>query len=180
MVARSRLKGSEFTETTQFINLISTAENAYWIWSPPARICAWPSARKIRPVSSWSYSRSSWNWGALSPLDIYQAEQTLASRKLDVAQAKFRLAELEDTLRKQIGADLDPSARTIPIVLTETVDVPDTTEAIDRERWWQKATYPPRTRPEGGDPEPGYRRSFARSRPQCAASEPGVDRELHR
>ena len=49
--------------------------------------------------------------GALSPLDIYQAEQTMASRKLDVAQARFRLAQLEKTLCvSRSGADLDLEA----------------------------------------------------------------------
>jgi outer membrane protein len=145
MVARSRLKGSEFNQTTQFINLISTAENAYWdVVSARENLRVAISAEDTAG-EFLKLQQKQLELGALSPLDIYQAEQTYASRKLDVAQAKFRLAQLEDTLRKQIGADLDADARKMPIVLTETVDVPNATDAIDREAMVQKATS---TRPD--------------------------------
>jgi len=145
MMARSRLKGSEFNQTTQFINLISTAENAYWDLVSAREnlrvaISAEDTAGKFLELQ-----QKQLELGALSPLDIYQAEQTMASRKLDVAQAKFRLAQLEDTLRKQIGADLDADARRLPLVLTETVDVPATTDPIDREATVLRATT---TRPD--------------------------------
>jgi len=145
MMARSRLKGSEFNQTTQFINLVSTAENAYWDLVSAREnlrvaISAEDTAGKFLELQ-----QKQLELGALSPLDIYQAEQTMASRKLDVAQAKFRLAQLEDTLRKQIGADLDADARRLPLVLTETVDVPATTDPIDREATVLRATT---TRPD--------------------------------
>ena len=145
MIARSRLRGSEFNQTTQFINLISTAENSYW-----DLVSARENLRVVLSAEDTAgkfleLQQKQLELGALSPLDIYQAEQTMASRKLDVAQARFRLAQLEDTLRKQIGADLDPDARKIPLVLTETVDVPATTDPIDREATVQKATA---TRPD--------------------------------
>lgn len=145
MVVKSRLRGSEFNQTAQFINLISTAENAYWDVvaareSLRVALSAEDTAGKFLELQ-----QKQLELGALSPLDIYQAEQTLASRKLDTAQAKFWLAQLEDALRKQIGVDLDPEARKLAIELTETVDVPDTTEAIDREQMVQKATA---TRPD--------------------------------
>jgi outer membrane protein len=47
----------------------------------------------------------------------------LATAELSVSQAKFTLAQKEDALRKQISVDLDPKVRTLPIVLTETVDI---------------------------------------------------------
>ncbi|MEO8592180.1 MAG: TolC family protein [Candidatus Solibacter sp.] len=146
MIARSRLKGSQFTQTTQFINLVSAAENAYWdVVSARENLRVAVSAEGTAN-EFLKLQQKQLELGALSPLDIYQAEQTYASRKLDVAQAKFRLAQLEDTLRKQIGADLDPQARHVPIVLTETVDVPASAEvAIDREAMVQQAV---NTRPD--------------------------------
>jgi len=145
MVARSRLKGSEFNQTSQFITLISNAENAYWdvvLARENLRVAlsAEDTAGKFLALQQQQLEL-----GALSPLDIYQAEQTMASRKLDVAQARFRLVQLEDILRKQIGADLDPSARSLPIVLTETVEVPTTSDAIDREEMVTRANT---TRPD--------------------------------
>lgn len=145
MVARSRLKGSEFNQTFQFINLISTAENAYWDVVAAREnlrvaISAEDTAGKFLELQ-----QKQLELGALSPLDIYQAEQTMASRKLDVAQARFRLTQLEDVLRRQIGADLDLDARKIPLVLTETVDVPAEADPIDREAAVAKAST---TRPD--------------------------------
>ncbi|MEO8372656.1 MAG: TolC family protein [Candidatus Solibacter sp.] len=139
MVARSRLQGSQFNQTTQFINLISAAENAYWdVVSARENLRVALSAEDTAG-KFLELQQKQLELGALSPLDIYQAEQTFATRKLDVAQARFRLAQLEDTMRKQIGADLDAEARKLPIVLTETVDVPTATDPIDREPMVQKA-----------------------------------------
>jgi len=59
--------------------------------------------------------------GAMSPLDIFNPQQQYATAEIGVSQAKFRLAQVEDALRKQISADLDPDVRKLPIVLTETV-----------------------------------------------------------
>jgi outer membrane protein TolC len=75
--------------------------------------------------------------GALSPLDIYNPQQQLATAELSVSQAKFALQQKEDALRKQISLDLDPNLRAIPIVLTETVDV--AAPALDTEQEVNKA-----------------------------------------
>ncbi|MCX6633264.1 MAG: TolC family protein [Candidatus Solibacter sp.] len=145
MVVKSRLRGSEYNQKTQFINLISAAESAYWdVVSARENLRVAMSAENTAGEFLKLQQRQL-ELGALSPLDIYQAEQTMASRKLDVAQARFRLAQLEDALRKQIGADLDPDARKLAIVLTETVEVASTTEAVDREQMVQLATS---TRPD--------------------------------
>jgi outer membrane protein TolC len=78
--------------------------------------------------------------GALSPLDIYNPKAALAAAEVDVSQAKFSLAQTEDMLRKQIGADLDPDVRQLPVVLTETVDLGASESlATDREAAVQKA-----------------------------------------
>ena len=71
--------------------------------------------------------------GAMSPLDIYQPQQVYATAEIGVSQAKFSLAQAQDALRKQIGADLDPQIRNLPIELTETV-LPPTDTAPDRRR----------------------------------------------
>jgi outer membrane protein TolC len=55
-----------------------------------------------------------------------------------VTQARFRLQATEDVLRRQMGADLEPRVRTLPIVLTEGVEPPVQT-AIDREQMVDKA-----------------------------------------
>jgi outer membrane protein TolC len=76
----------------------------------------------------------------LSPLDIYNPQQSLAAADLTVSQAKFNLLQAEDGLRHQMGADLDPEIRQLPINLTEAVDLgPADSIAVDAEREVSKA-----------------------------------------
>jgi outer membrane protein TolC len=81
------------------------------------------------------YMQKQLDLGALSPLDIYNPQQSLAAADLSVSQAKFSLAQVEDVLRHQMGADLEPDVRTLPIVLTESVDLgPAESAPVDREQ----------------------------------------------
>jgi outer membrane protein TolC len=78
--------------------------------------------------------------GALSPLDIYNPQQNLAAADLSVSQAKFALATAEEALRHQVGADLDPQVRNLPINLTESVDLgAGDSLTVDREQSVEKA-----------------------------------------
>src|SRR5207249_9565338 len=45
--------------------------------------------------------------------------------EISVSQSRYFLQQREDALRKQMGADLYPLFRLMPIVLTETTNVPD-------------------------------------------------------
>src|SRR5206468_2437194 len=77
--------------------------------------------------------------GALSPLDIYNPQQQFASSKIGVSQTQYFLKETEDALRRQIGADLDPQIRMLPLALTETVSPDVQAPAIDPEKEVAKA-----------------------------------------
>jgi len=78
--------------------------------------------------------------GAISPLDIFNPEANVAAADLAVSQARFTLLQAEDALRQQIAVDLDPQLRTVPIELTEPVEIPASAAvAVDRERAVQKA-----------------------------------------
>ena len=140
MQAQSNLKISEFQLRSQLLNLINTAENAYW-----NVILARETLRvkeKARDTANeyMKYMQQQLDLGALSPLDIYNPKAALAAAEVDVSQAKFALAQTEDMLRKQIGADLDPDVRQMPIVLTEIVDLGASESlAVDREASVQKA-----------------------------------------
>jgi len=123
MTARSNLRVSEYNLRQTLTNLVQTAENAYW-----AVIQARENlkvAEGSRDVASQflDYMQKQLDLGALSPLDIYNPKQSLAAADLTVANARFTLLTAEDSLRMQIGADLDPDVRKLPLVLTETVDI---------------------------------------------------------
>jgi outer membrane protein TolC len=69
--------------------------------------------------------------GALSPLEIYRSEGTVAQRRLQVIQAEYAIKPLEDQLRRTIGADLDGRISALDIVLTENPEPVGETPVVD-------------------------------------------------
>jgi len=133
MSARSRLKISEFGLKGQMLTLISNAESAYWdVVAARENLKVAEGARNVA-AEFLKLSQKQLELGALSPLDIYNPQQQLATNEVSVAQAKFTLTQREDALRKQIGADLDPQVRGLPIVLTDTAEMPLESINYDKE-----------------------------------------------
>ncbi len=123
MTARSNLRISEYNLRQTLTNVVQQAENAYWaVIQASASLKVAEGARKV--ASDYlDYMQKQLDLGALSPLDIYNPQTQLASADLNLANARFNLLTAEDALRLQIGADLDPDVRKLPLVLTETVDI---------------------------------------------------------
>jgi outer membrane protein TolC len=139
MTARSRLKISEFGLTGQMLNLISAAESAYWdVVSARESLKVAEGARDVS-AEFLKLSQKQLELGALSPLDIYNPQQQLATNEVLVAQARFTLTQREDALRKQISADLDPQIRELPLVLTDLADMPLESINFDKEQSIQMA-----------------------------------------
>jgi outer membrane protein len=139
MMARSRLKGAEYTLRANLLQSLNTAENAYWdVVQARENLRVQESARKLAD-ESLKLSQKQLELGAISPLDIYNPEQQLATAELGVSQARYALALVEDTLRRQMGVDLDPAVRKLPIEVTETVDLPLDAISYDAEREVDKA-----------------------------------------
>lgn len=128
MVARSKYKISEYALKTSLLQSINNAEGAYWdAVQARENLRVQENARKLAD-ESLKLSQKELELGAISPLDIYNPEQQVATAELAVSQAKYALDQTFYALRKQIGADLDPQIRNLPIVLTETVEA---TGALD-------------------------------------------------
>jgi len=137
MVAKSRYRVSEYNLKNNVLGMVNAAENAYWdVVSARENMKVAEGGRDVA-AEFLKLSEKQLELGALSPLDIYNPQQQLATAELSVSQAKFALQQKEDALRKQISLDLDPNLRTIPIVLTETVDV--ATPPLDTEQEVNKA-----------------------------------------
>jgi outer membrane protein TolC len=103
--------------------LVATAESAYWnVILMRENLKVAESARQTSQ-EFLNYMQKQLDLGALSPLDISNPKQRLAANDLAVSQAKFALVQAEDNLRMQLGADLDPEVRKLPVVLTETVEM---------------------------------------------------------
>ncbi len=60
--------------------------------------------------------------GALPPLDIYRSESQVATRRVVVIQAEYNLKQLEDALRRTIGADLDSTVAPLDLELVEPAE----------------------------------------------------------
>jgi|HubBroStandDraft_1064217.scaffolds.fasta_scaffold01174_10 outer membrane protein len=138
MVATSSLRKTEYDLKANLLQLVSNAENAYWdavLARENLRV-----AESARDLADQALKRAQreLELGALSPLDIYNPQQQYATSQIGVSQAQYALKQTEDALRRQMGADLDPQIRTLPIVLTETVGPEVDAPPIDAEKEVQK------------------------------------------
>lgn len=139
MLARSRLKGAEYNLRANLLQLLNNAENAYWdLVQAHENLRVQESARKLAE-DSLKLSQRQLELGAISPLDIYNPQQQLATAELGVSQARFVVQQAENALRRQIGADLDPNVRNLPIEITETADLPLDSVNYDAEEEVRKA-----------------------------------------
>jgi len=140
MMAQSNYKQSTYALTQQLLTLVSNAETAYWnVVSARESLRVQEKARETQG-EFLKYMQQQLDLGAISPLDIFNPEANVAAADLAVSQARFTLVQAEDALRQQIAVDLDPQLRTVPIELTEPVEIPASAAvAVDRERAVQKA-----------------------------------------
>ncbi|MBK7926247.1 MAG: TolC family protein [Bryobacterales bacterium] len=134
VIAKTRFRSAQYNLTDQVMRLLQAAELAYW---------AVIEARESLKVQEQALqlfdtllkrSQRELELGAISPLEIYQPQQQYASQEVFVTQARYRLAQAEDALRRQMGADLDPQYRSMAIELTETVLPPTDDRPFDKEQ----------------------------------------------
>jgi outer membrane protein len=132
-IARRQHAAALFSYQNSLLNLVSNAENAYWdVISARERLKVQKQALDLAE-KALKRSRQEVEVGATSPLEIFQPEQQYAGAKLSVAQVEYLVRQTEDVLRRQIGVDLDPSVRELPIELTEQVSPQVDDTPIDRE-----------------------------------------------
>jgi outer membrane protein TolC len=139
MQAQSTYKRADYNLRASLLNWVNTAENAYWrVVSARENVRVQEKARETSKANL-DFVQKQLDLGAVSPLSIFNPQGQLASADLALSQAKFALAQAEDALRHQIGIDLDPDLRKLPIELTEPVDISTTGMDLDPEREVQKA-----------------------------------------
>ena len=146
-IAKSRLKLTEEQVRGRVIGLLVQAENAYWDVIDQRESLRVRENNLGLARAFLERSRRELELGAISPLDIYQPEQQFATAQVGVTQFQYRLQQAEDTIRRWIGADLHPTLRHAPLVLTETADPPVYYPSFGPEEQVSKAL---RLRPELG------------------------------
>ena len=137
-IAQSRLRQTGYNIEDRVLRIVERAENAYWDVIFAREQLKVQEQNLALNEKFLERARRELELGAISQLDIYQPEAQYKNAELAVTQARFRLQATEDALRRQMGADLEPKVRTLPIVLTESVEPPVQT-AIDREQTVEKA-----------------------------------------
>jgi len=145
LIAESRKDLTVEQVRQQIITLLFRAENVYWdVVSARERLRVQENNLELARTFL-ERSRRELELGVISPLDIYQPEQQFASAQVRVTQARYRLQQTEDAVRRWIGADLDPEIRVLPVSLTESADPPASTPTFDPEETVRLALA---TRPE--------------------------------
>ncbi len=123
-IARSRLRAADYAFQDQLIQLVAAAESAYWdVVGARENLRVQRESLKLAEAAL-TRAQKELELGATSPLEIYQPQANRANAELAVSQAQYSLAQAEDALRRQIGADLDPKIRELPIVLTAPLEPP--------------------------------------------------------
>lgn len=133
LVARNSLQTTQFQFENQLIQLLTQAETAYWDYLEARENLRVQEAALNLRRESLKRAQRELELGAIPELDVFQPQADFAQAEVNYTQAKFRLARTEDVLRQQMGVDLDPTLRTLPIEITDTITPPTPAEAIDRE-----------------------------------------------
>jgi outer membrane protein TolC len=123
-IARSRLRVGEYNIEGNLLRLVTDAENAYWDVILRREDLSVQEKALSLAEQSLKRAQRELELGAISALEIYQPEAQYANYRILVTQARFRLQQAENTLRRFIGADLDPQYRAMPLSLTEAIAPP--------------------------------------------------------
>lgn len=134
MVARSRLRTTEYSLRDQVLRILNDAETAYWNLLQARETLRVREAALGLAKVALDRTNKELELGAVSPLEVFQPQQAYATAEIDVTQARFAVQQNEDALRRQISADLDPDVRKLPVVLSETVTPPSDNGVIDPEQ----------------------------------------------
>lgn len=122
VIARRNYQQSRHTFLGQVQDSISQAVNRYW-----DVVEARDNLKVLRKSlelaeETYKLDKRKLELGALPPLDIYRSESQVANRRVQVIQAEYRLRQLEDELRRVIGADLDNYIRALDLELAEPAE----------------------------------------------------------
>lgn len=139
MLAQSRFKKAGLDLKTSLFQLLTTAELAYWQDVQLRESLRVQQSALDLADKFLKRQERELELGAISKLDIFQSQLQFAQAQGQVSQATYQLRQQEDVIRKQIGADMDPDIRKLPIVLTEPVAAPLNSDRLDAEMLIEKA-----------------------------------------
>ena len=122
LIAQRNVKQARANFEAQLNDSILTVVNQYWSLVQAQKNLAVVQDSLHLAEQSYAHDKRALELGALSPLDIYRSEATVAQRRLQVIQAEYAVKPLEDQFRRTIGADLDSRAGALDINLVESAE----------------------------------------------------------
>jgi outer membrane protein len=130
-IARRNVEQSRANFEAQINEAIVNVINQYWdLMQAKKNLEVQRDSLKLGE-QSYQRDKRALELGALSPLDIYRSEGTVAQRKLAVIQAEYAVRPLEDQLRRAIGADMDADVAGREIVLSENFEPAGELKVLD-------------------------------------------------
>ncbi len=123
LIAQRNVKQARANFEAQLNDSILTVINQYWNLVGAQKNLAVVQDSLHLAEESYKHDKRALELGALSPLDIYRSESTVAQRRLQVIQAEYAVKPLEDQFRRTIGADLDSRAGALDLELVENAEV---------------------------------------------------------
>ena len=122
LIAQRNVKQARANFEAQLNDSILTVINQYWNLVGAQKNLAVVQDSLHLAEESYKHDKRALELGALSPLDIYRSEATVAQRRLQVIQAEYAVKPLEDQFRRTIGADLDSRAGALDLELVENAE----------------------------------------------------------
>ena len=123
LIAQRNVKQARANFEAQLNDSILGVVNQYWNLVEAQKNFAVVENSLHLAEESYKHDKRALELGALSPLDIYRSEATVAQRRLQVIQAEYAVKPLEDQFRRTIGADLDSRAEALDLELVEKSEV---------------------------------------------------------
>lgn len=139
MLARSRYRQAEYNVSDQLLRIVDAAERAYWAVIEQKEVLRVNEAALQVSGDILKRSQRELELGAISALEIFQPQQNYAFSEIAVTQSRYNLQQAEDALRRQMGADLDPQFRNLPVILTDSAAPPTDERPLDKEYWIEVA-----------------------------------------
>jgi outer membrane protein len=134
LIARTDLDQSEAQFRQQIDDAIERVVQQYWqVVLDRENLHVLTQSYKAAEAS-YDHDKRALQLGALSPLDIYQSEAEVATRKISVIRAQYNLKQDEAQLRMTLGADLDPAYATLGFDLTEPSRPPEPLLSVNTDK----------------------------------------------
>jgi len=115
LIAQRNLRQARANFTAQVSNIILQVVGDYWNVVLARENLSVQQKSLDEAQKSYEHDKKALSLGALPPLDIYRSESQVASRRVDVIHAEYALKRASDSFRMDIGADLDPTFRTLDL-----------------------------------------------------------------